>query len=301
MESVANTALGAAAGLVSQAVEGDSRQREQPLQPLEVPGDVFNDDLEDGFEPSAALEVSSDDQLDLSHISGDSQLEQEHLQSDDEGVSHPAALQLENSPLFRTERWGPLPSHAGATCSICLAQFEAEQEVTKILRCSHRFHLGCLRRWMEAPPFSCPMCRADASALQASPAAAASSSSALRHGWQPVPRLPLRRPPRSTPSIRGPMSACSAPSRSSAEGARGLGPSRGAGVVLVGGFGRPIAGSLEQRPFLRGSIAMPTASPVMSSSPYGRQPHRLSDAVGLSEAGGRASTRVAMSNPSSKH
>jgi len=108
----------------------------------------------------------------------------------------PAALQLEQSPLFQTKAWqdkdvGPASSK---TCSICLADFEACQQVTTIVRCQHVYHLSCLRQWMEAPPFSCPMCRADAVALDSAAELSAESGAAKRHGWQPLPKQPLKPP-----------------------------------------------------------------------------------------------------------
>ena len=50
-------------------------------------------------------------------------------------------------------------------CVICMDQFSGEQEVA-ILDCEHRFHSGCLQRWMTTrtpggPNLSCPSCRAE--------------------------------------------------------------------------------------------------------------------------------------------
>eukprot|EP00927_Polykrikos_kofoidii_P079106 TRINITY_DN75900_c0_g1_i1.p1 TRINITY_DN75900_c0_g1~~TRINITY_DN75900_c0_g1_i1.p1 ORF type:complete len:489 (+),score=90.14 TRINITY_DN75900_c0_g1_i1:27-1469(+) len=105
----------------------------------------------------------------------------------------PASLQLMRNPLFDIRPWRKDAGEeaAAACCSICLAEFEEGQEVVAIVRCGHRFHLHCLRRWMEEPPFSCPMCRIDASLMSAKEASAGGvggGGAAHRHGWQPVPR-----------------------------------------------------------------------------------------------------------------
>merc|ERR1712160_229958 len=73
----------------------------------------------------------------------------------------PAVLHIMNNPLFKTVPWTSNLASTACTardrsCPICLAEFELEQQVTTILRCNHSFHLTCLKRWMEAPPFSCP-------------------------------------------------------------------------------------------------------------------------------------------------
>ncbi|MED6110983.1 hypothetical protein PIB30_048043 [Stylosanthes scabra] len=45
------------------------------------------------------------------------------------------------------------------TCSICLVEFEDEDAVSKLRRCSHIFHLSCIEQWIERNQFSCPLCR----------------------------------------------------------------------------------------------------------------------------------------------
>ncbi|KAJ4722526.1 RING/U-box superfamily protein [Melia azedarach] len=42
-------------------------------------------------------------------------------------------------------------------CSVCLEDFQAEQQVTK-LSCSHKYHSECVLPWLAAHPH-CPYCR----------------------------------------------------------------------------------------------------------------------------------------------
>lgn len=172
------------------------------------------------LELAHAADVINED--DVEEMLEETEEEEEEEPVDDEwaeeeapaGETQHAALQLARSPLFHNEPWPPavaepvaepVATDAGGgdaeggrrpagctTCSICIADFDAGQEVTTIASCGHRFHLPCLQRWMEAPPFSCPVCRADAAALQAPAAHSATgpSAGAHRHGWQPLPKRP---------------------------------------------------------------------------------------------------------------
>lgn len=44
-------------------------------------------------------------------------------------------------------------------CAICLNEFQAEQQLFQ-LRCSHLFHMACLKPWLESN-HCCPLCRQD--------------------------------------------------------------------------------------------------------------------------------------------
>merc|ERR1712216_593078 len=48
------------------------------------------------------------------------------------------------------------------SCSICLSDFEANDQVRK-LPCSHYFHVACIDGWLRISR-ACPMCNADVSA-----------------------------------------------------------------------------------------------------------------------------------------
>lgn len=44
-------------------------------------------------------------------------------------------------------------------CSICLVEFEAEDAVTRLVLCSHLFHLQCIETWLLRDRLTCPLCR----------------------------------------------------------------------------------------------------------------------------------------------
>ncbi|KAD2804500.1 hypothetical protein E3N88_37877 [Mikania micrantha] len=46
-------------------------------------------------------------------------------------------------------------------CSICLDEFEKNNEKMGRLECGHRFHEGCIKRWLLSKNV-CPMCRSTA-------------------------------------------------------------------------------------------------------------------------------------------
>lgn len=44
-------------------------------------------------------------------------------------------------------------------CPICLVEFEAEDVVTYLPRCSHLFHINCIEPWLLRGHLTCPLCR----------------------------------------------------------------------------------------------------------------------------------------------
>ncbi|XP_052146940.1 E3 ubiquitin-protein ligase SIRP1-like [Oryza glaberrima] len=68
----------------------------------------------------------------------------------------------QGTPPARKEAVAALPTvrahdAAGATCPVCLDEFEAGGEARE-MPCKHRFHDGCILPWLEAHS-SCPVCR----------------------------------------------------------------------------------------------------------------------------------------------
>lgn len=45
------------------------------------------------------------------------------------------------------------------SCSICLAEFDKEDVVSKVSKCGHIFHMECIERWINSDHFTCPLCR----------------------------------------------------------------------------------------------------------------------------------------------
>ncbi|XP_038888113.1 E3 ubiquitin-protein ligase RING1-like isoform X2 [Benincasa hispida] len=58
----------------------------------------------------------------------------------------------------------------GTECSVCLSEFEEDETLRLLPKCSHAFHLPCIDTWLRSHT-NCPMCRAP---VVAQPTAAAS-------------------------------------------------------------------------------------------------------------------------------
>uniref|UniRef100_A0A7N0T0R1 RING-type domain-containing protein n=1 Tax=Kalanchoe fedtschenkoi TaxID=63787 RepID=A0A7N0T0R1_KALFE len=52
-----------------------------------------------------------------------------------------------------------LGSDADDCCSVCLVEFDGEDEVSELAGCGHVFHGDCIRGWIERDRFTCPLCR----------------------------------------------------------------------------------------------------------------------------------------------
>lgn len=50
------------------------------------------------------------------------------------------------------------PGHS-SVCSICTLDYEPQQGLRSLDQCDHRFHIGCIDRWL-ADHNTCPLCRA---------------------------------------------------------------------------------------------------------------------------------------------
>ncbi|PWA59897.1 zinc finger, RING/FYVE/PHD-type [Artemisia annua] len=48
--------------------------------------------------------------------------------------------------------------HKGSGCSICLADYKAEDVIRLLPKCSHLFHRECIDTWLKVHT-SCPVCR----------------------------------------------------------------------------------------------------------------------------------------------
>ncbi|KAL1364373.1 hypothetical protein HN51_012578 [Arachis hypogaea] len=44
-------------------------------------------------------------------------------------------------------------------CAVCLTDFEQEDEIRRLVNCTHVFHRGCVDRWMGYDQSTCPLCR----------------------------------------------------------------------------------------------------------------------------------------------
>ena len=56
----------------------------------------------------------------------------------------------------------------GTDCSVCLSEFEEEESLRLLPKCSHAFHLPCIDTWLKSHA-NCPLCRANIVSFNAMP------------------------------------------------------------------------------------------------------------------------------------
>ncbi|XP_068652597.1 RING-H2 finger protein ATL18-like [Aristolochia californica] len=62
-------------------------------------------------------------------------------------------------PLAKFKQVRATAAVAESMCSVCLMEFEEEEEVSQLPVCGHVFHLPCIGKWITRDQFSCPLCR----------------------------------------------------------------------------------------------------------------------------------------------
>ncbi|XP_030538120.1 brassinosteroid-responsive RING protein 1-like [Rhodamnia argentea] len=76
-------------------------------------------------------------------------------------VSPSLTLMRELLPVVRfSDLADGCPDPPESACSVCLHDFEADDEIRRLLNCRHVFHWGCLDRWIGYARRTCPLCRA---------------------------------------------------------------------------------------------------------------------------------------------
>jgi hypothetical protein len=55
----------------------------------------------------------------------------------------------------------PAEDFAGGECTVCMMPFDADDKVVE-LPCRHRFHRGCITKWLHECRRTCPNCGSDA-------------------------------------------------------------------------------------------------------------------------------------------
>lgn len=74
-----------------------------------------------------------------------------------------------------------------AECSICLAEFEAGEKVSRMpCAAKHTFHVSCVRRWLGSAT-NCPLCRVDLLPIHRDSVKARPPSASRRSGSSPPP------------------------------------------------------------------------------------------------------------------
>ncbi|KAB2597485.1 RING-H2 finger protein ATL54-like [Pyrus ussuriensis x Pyrus communis] len=75
----------------------------------------------------------------------------------------------------------------GTDCSVCLSEFEEDESLRLLPKCSHAFHIPCIDTWLRSHK-NCPLCRApivcDTATVQVSVPESVSSGSGLRDSIQ---------------------------------------------------------------------------------------------------------------------
>ncbi|KAG6571657.1 E3 ubiquitin-protein ligase, partial [Cucurbita argyrosperma subsp. sororia] len=56
----------------------------------------------------------------------------------------------------------------GSDCSVCLSEFQEDDSLRLLPKCSHAFHLQCIDTWLKSHS-NCPLCRANIVSVDASP------------------------------------------------------------------------------------------------------------------------------------
>ena len=91
-----------------------------------------------------------------------------------EGVDEPAdesfIASLKHEPVTEAD------VAAQKACSVCLVEFSLEDTSVCKLACTHGFHIDCLKPWL-ARAHTCPVCRLELRAAQASASSESSGSS----------------------------------------------------------------------------------------------------------------------------
>ncbi|XAR74015.1 hypothetical protein NMG60_11008166 [Bertholletia excelsa] len=78
----------------------------------------------------------------------------------DFATSHQGICSADLLPVARYDDLNSCPGGVEAeTCSICLAEYQKEDRVSKLPKCGHVFHNGCIQDWMDRDHLTCPLCR----------------------------------------------------------------------------------------------------------------------------------------------
>ncbi|KVI08598.1 Zinc finger, RING/FYVE/PHD-type [Cynara cardunculus var. scolymus] len=65
--------------------------------------------------------------------------------------------EIESIAVFKYKRDGGLIE--GTDCSVCLSEFQDDESLRLLPKCSHAFHVPCIDTWLRSHT-SCPLCRA---------------------------------------------------------------------------------------------------------------------------------------------
>ncbi|CAL9237300.1 unnamed protein product [Arabidopsis halleri] len=93
---------------------------------------------------------------------------------------------LDKIPIFVYSSKNPPPPEEKEECSVCLSEFEEEDEGRLLPKCGHSFHVDCIDTWFRSRS-TCPLCRAPVQVIETG----SSSSSPLRFPTEACEREPV--------------------------------------------------------------------------------------------------------------
>ncbi|KAG7531162.1 Zinc finger RING-type [Arabidopsis suecica] len=99
---------------------------------------------------------------------------------------------LDKIPIFVYSSKNP-PSEEKEECSVCLSEFEEEDEGRLLPKCGHSFHVDCIDTWFRSRS-TCPLCRAPVQPpvqVIETGSSSSSSSSPLRFPTEACEREPI--------------------------------------------------------------------------------------------------------------
>ncbi|CAI0422096.1 unnamed protein product [Linum tenue] len=86
---------------------------------------------------------------------------------------------IESIAVFRYKKEDKLIE--GTDCSVCLSEFEEDESLRLLPKCSHAFHIPCIDTWLRSHK-NCPLCRAPIVAAAANSGAVAVQAAAAASG-----------------------------------------------------------------------------------------------------------------------
>ncbi|CAE6055810.1 unnamed protein product [Arabidopsis arenosa] len=99
---------------------------------------------------------------------------------------------LDKIPIFvySSNSKNPPPPEEKEECSVCLSEFEEEDEGRLLPKCGHSFHVDCIDTWFRSRS-TCPLCRAPVQSPVQVIETGSSSSSPLRFPTETCEREPI--------------------------------------------------------------------------------------------------------------
>uniref|UniRef100_A0ACD5Y6V7 Uncharacterized protein n=1 Tax=Avena sativa TaxID=4498 RepID=A0ACD5Y6V7_AVESA len=112
-------------------------------------------------------------------------------------------VDLDTLETFPTMAYADVKAHKASKgeleCAVCLSEFEDDDTLRLLTKCSHAFHADCIDAWLSSH-VTCPVCRANLLADAEAPAAPDSASAASTVLEQGVLAATAQQPAQETPT-----------------------------------------------------------------------------------------------------